>query len=508
MASLNTRFIHHKLDGNIIQKHGGSKQVGFKQLGPDVETGVHGVHDEKRVWFEVELQGAQRDREAEVFQTKEISVEDQDGLPSSSVWKTPIDMLGFFGWLASIKQGMLEPVKVKCIFLGYHKRCCKELSLRWNCRTFTFEVEPHRNVDHVVGSQEVQTRIDLYYHPESCLRAIGSMGTIQYREDSNDSDGYYWESTPRFVVKAKGIYLGTPLLSLEGNSLSGDCEWKKNGKLVMIYMRCGSHGVVGWSARDLTCICKFELSWNKFDRGLLVRSFTRAWKKEIWLKGLLAESGYELSLVAGIATGALVKGGSRSEVPAQVEGAAYRLLAALMVVKLSVKNLLPHVQVGIVVWIRQCQAAMASLPHFTSDTLNSQYVDRVKSLPRPLLPGAIVEPSKDDDTEIEQVHVWSLQAEHLQSRARRDERRLARDYVGSDYIKFAPWCLCYDDIESVLNEFSIYDDIGSWANVDDFQWSEAVENGVYWHGAVFSFKESRFRSRMAKTWARTNPAYC
>ncbi|GJT31293.1 hypothetical protein Tco_0911568 [Tanacetum coccineum] len=41
-------------------------------------------------------------------------------------------------------------------------------------------------------------------------------------------------------------------------------------------------------------------------------TLTGAWKKEIWLKGLLAESGYELSLVAGIATGALVKGGSRS----------------------------------------------------------------------------------------------------------------------------------------------------------------------------------------------------
>ncbi|GJW58019.1 hypothetical protein Tco_0104750 [Tanacetum coccineum] len=46
----------------------GSKQVGFKQLGPGVETGVHGVQDEKCVWFEVELQGAQGDREAEVFQ--------------------------------------------------------------------------------------------------------------------------------------------------------------------------------------------------------------------------------------------------------------------------------------------------------------------------------------------------------------------------------------------------------------------------------------------------------
>ncbi|GJV95247.1 hypothetical protein Tco_1546824 [Tanacetum coccineum] len=46
----------------------GHKQVGFKQLDPGVETGVHEVQVEKRVWFEVELQGAQRDREAEVFQ--------------------------------------------------------------------------------------------------------------------------------------------------------------------------------------------------------------------------------------------------------------------------------------------------------------------------------------------------------------------------------------------------------------------------------------------------------
>ncbi|GKE36989.1 hypothetical protein Tco_1460394 [Tanacetum coccineum] len=30
--------------------------------------GVHRVQDEKRVWFEVELQGAKGDREAEVFQ--------------------------------------------------------------------------------------------------------------------------------------------------------------------------------------------------------------------------------------------------------------------------------------------------------------------------------------------------------------------------------------------------------------------------------------------------------
>ncbi|GJS79788.1 zinc finger, CCHC-type containing protein [Tanacetum coccineum] len=65
---MNTRLNIKKIDGNIVQKHGGLKQVGFKQLGPGVEIGVHGVHDEKRVWFEVELQGTQGDHEAEVFQ--------------------------------------------------------------------------------------------------------------------------------------------------------------------------------------------------------------------------------------------------------------------------------------------------------------------------------------------------------------------------------------------------------------------------------------------------------
>nr|GEW52911.1 leucine-rich repeat-containing protein [Tanacetum cinerariifolium] len=70
MASINTRLNIKKLNGNIVQKHGGSKQVGFKQLGPGVEAGVHEVDDEKRVWFNVELQGAQGDRKAKVFRSK------------------------------------------------------------------------------------------------------------------------------------------------------------------------------------------------------------------------------------------------------------------------------------------------------------------------------------------------------------------------------------------------------------------------------------------------------
>ncbi|GJS87271.1 zinc finger, CCHC-type containing protein [Tanacetum coccineum] len=438
MASMNTRLNIEKLDGNIVQKHGGSKQVGFKQLGPGVETGVHGVHDEKRVWFEVELQGAQGDREAEVFQVsnddtavaqrwledkqpeektntdclvkeqeKEYQtgwkiktgnvldscnqrstqqctksgvakhlgvavIQQQNGLvketnvtllakvrcfliqsglskvfwaedttmstylvnrsPSSAIgFKTPIDMLGIFGWLASIKQGMLEPVKVKCIFLGYRKGIVGTGSMQvLQGDEFevepqdghTFEVEPHGNVDHVVGSQEVQTQDLIYYHPardreqhsvwelfsiEKTWKA-GLKDDIDARSDmyvlsngcrkcSDDSDGYYWESTP-----------------------VGSQEYQ---------MVCTRLDI---ASADVGML-------DKFDRGLQTdvqvfvdfdyvmaayMTLTGAWKKEIWLKGLLAESGYELSLVAGIATGALVKGGSRSEVPAQVEGAAYR----------------------------------------------------------------------------------------------------------------------------------------------------------------------------------------
>nr|GEU51169.1 zinc finger, CCHC-type [Tanacetum cinerariifolium] len=60
MASMNTRLNIEKLDGNIVKKHGGSKQVGFKQLGLSAETRVHGSHDENVFglrWNYKELKG-------------------------------------------------------------------------------------------------------------------------------------------------------------------------------------------------------------------------------------------------------------------------------------------------------------------------------------------------------------------------------------------------------------------------------------------------------------------
>ncbi|GJX22319.1 hypothetical protein Tco_0226764 [Tanacetum coccineum] len=292
MDSINTRLNIEKLNENIVQKHGGSKQVGFKQLGPGVEIRVHGVHDEKHVWFEVELQGAQGDRKAEIFQVsndytavaqrrledkqpeektntdflvkeqeKEYQtgwkiktvIQQQNGLvketnvtllakvrcfliqsglskviwaedtamstylvnrsPSSAIgFKTLVDMLGFFGWLASIKQGMLELVKVKCIFLGYHKGIVG--NKLWRLDDVTSKVVLYRNmgfnesgkynktfIGSGVGSNtqhgnysvacEVISKWKARLKDDMDARSDVYVLSNGYKKRSDESDGYY-----------------------------------------------------------------------------------------------------------------------------------------------------------------------------------------------------------------------------------------------------------------------------------------------------------------------------
>ncbi|GJS89162.1 hypothetical protein Tco_0771798 [Tanacetum coccineum] len=377
---MNTRLNIKKIDGNIVQKHGGLKQVGFKQLGPGVEIGVHGVHDEKRVWFEVELQGTQGDHEAEVFQ---VSNDDtvvaqrrfEDKQPEE---KTNTDCLsGLYKvlWVEDTTMstylvnkvvlykniGFNESGKYKKTFIGSGVGTGSTQVLQGD----EFEVEP----------QDGHT-IEVEPHGKG---ATLSMGTIQYREDSNEAafavaavEKIYAHESLTFnnTVACErwlllGVYTrihneklvqtllkGHSILSLEG-SLSGDCDVEKNGKWSCIY-------AVGSQEYQMVCtrldIASADVGMlDKFDRGLQTdvqvfvdfdyamaayMTLTGAWKKEIWLKGLLAESGYELSLVAGIATGALVKGGSRSEVPAQVEGAAYRIRHKFIALDTTTRELL------------------------------------------------------------------------------------------------------------------------------------------------------------------------
>ncbi|GKB57024.1 hypothetical protein Tco_0913210 [Tanacetum coccineum] len=129
---------------------------------------------------------------------------------------------------------------------------------------------------------------------------------------------------------------GHSTLSLE-DSLSRDCDMEKNGKWSYIYAVGSQEYQVVCTRPDIASAGVDML--DGLDRGLQTSvqhmealstteagymTFTEAWKKKIWLKGLLTKSRYELRLVAGITTGALVKGCSRSEVPAQVKVSVYR----------------------------------------------------------------------------------------------------------------------------------------------------------------------------------------
>ncbi|GJS69769.1 RNA-directed DNA polymerase, eukaryota, partial [Tanacetum coccineum] len=250
-----------KLDGNIVQKYGGSKQVGFKQLGPGIETGVHGVHDEKRVWFEVELHGAQGDCDVEVFQ---VSNDDTAVAQRRLEDKQPEEKTTQTAW----NMGLNESEKT---FIGSG-----------------------------VGTGSMQV-----LHGFEFKRATLSVETIQYREDSNEA--------AFTVATVEKIYAHESLTF--NNTLA--CE---------VISKCKARLKDDMDARSdvyvLSNGCKKcsdnsdGYYWESTPAGYM--KFTEAWKKEIWLKGHLTKSGYELSLVARIATGALVKGGSRSKVPAQM----------------------------------------------------------------------------------------------------------------------------------------------------------------------------------------------
>nr|GEY46962.1 zinc finger, CCHC-type [Tanacetum cinerariifolium] len=165
------------------------------------------------------------------------------------------------------------------------------------------------------------------------------------------------------------------ILLLEG-SLLGDCDVEKNdvgmldgfdrglqtyAQVFVNFDYAMGRSITRYGFMILGCAWSLKANLQHMEAVSTTEAgymtFTEAWKKKMWLKGLLTESRYELRLVAGIATGALVKGGSRSEVSAQVEVAAYRLniekLDGNIVQKhggskqVGFKQLVPDVETGV-----------------------------------------------------------------------------------------------------------------------------------------------------------------
>nr|GEU49363.1 hypothetical protein [Tanacetum cinerariifolium] len=190
------------------------------------------------------------------------------------------------------------------------------------------------------------------------------------RKYSDDNDGYYWEYTPGLLDNVKINVLGMKIVGDQsGNTLrvsQSSFTTKNSQEYKMVYTRLDiasadlgmldkfdhgfqtdvqvfvdldynmrrsitvmSRSITGYGLMILGCVRSLKDNLQHMEALSTTKAryitFTEAKKKEIWLKGLLIESGYELSLVAGIASGVLVKGGSRSKVPAQVEVVVYRM---------------------------------------------------------------------------------------------------------------------------------------------------------------------------------------
>ncbi|GKA48090.1 hypothetical protein Tco_0741048 [Tanacetum coccineum] len=378
MTSMNTRLNIEKLNENIVQKHRGSKQVGFKQLGLGVEKGVHGVHDEKCVWFEVKLQGAQGDREDEVFQvsnddTAVAQIRLEDKQPEE---KTNTDCL------RSTQQCMKSMVAKHLGVDGIQQqnRLVDETNVTLFSKVHCFLIQS--SLSKVFWADE-STR-STYLVNRSPSSAIGfkkpmdMLGNMSfnksgeykktfigsgvahdreqhlacelfgYREDSNEAafavavvEKIYAHNQMCIcsaMVARKAVTTATTItssmhqghstLSLE-DSLSGDCDVETNGKWSCIYAVGNQEYQMVCTRLDITSADVGML--DKFDRGLQIDvqvfvNFDYAMGKSITVMGLkegnMAKGTLERVKIAK-ATSALVKGGSQSKVPAQVEIVAY-----------------------------------------------------------------------------------------------------------------------------------------------------------------------------------------
>ncbi|GJY92086.1 hypothetical protein Tco_0507868 [Tanacetum coccineum] len=225
MASMNTRLNIEKLDGNIVQKHGGSKQVGFKQLGPGVETGVHGVSNDDTAVAQRRLEDKQPEEKTNTdCLVKEQEKEYQtgwkiktgnvlDSCNQRSIQQCMKSGVAKHLGVAGIQQqnGLVNETNVtlfaKCFTgMGFNESreykktfigsgvCTTSVKVLQGVEfevepqeDHTFVVEPYGNADHLVGSQEVQTQNLIYYHSARNKEQHSAWELFSYKEDSNEA---------------------------------------------------------------------------------------------------------------------------------------------------------------------------------------------------------------------------------------------------------------------------------------------------------------------------------
>nr|GEW24979.1 hypothetical protein [Tanacetum cinerariifolium] len=233
----------------------------------------------KHVWFEVELQGAQEDRKAGVFRNM--------GFNESSEYKKTFISSGVGTGSVQVLQRVEFEVEPQ--------------------EDHTFEVEPYGNVDHVAVSCKVISKWKAELKDDMDARSDVYVLSNGCKKCSDDND-----ATKGLLDKAKGNVLGMEIVKNQSSSLSGDCDVENNGKWSCIY-------AVRSQEYQMVCMILDIASANV---GMLDK-FNRKLQIDVQVFVDFDYATGRSIIIVGIGIGALVKGGSLSEVPTQVEVVAY-----------------------------------------------------------------------------------------------------------------------------------------------------------------------------------------
>ncbi|GJZ31209.1 hypothetical protein Tco_0576256 [Tanacetum coccineum] len=264
-----------------------------------------GVEDLRDLLHRVELQGAQGDREAEVFQ---VSNDDTTVAQRRLEDKQPEEKTNTDCLVKEQEKGynhvyisrMLEPVKVKCIFMGYHDGIVG--NKLWRLDDVTSNAVLYRNMGFNESGEYKKTFIGSGVARDREQHSTHEL--FSYREDSNEA---------AFAdAEAEKIYAHESLTFNDTVAYEVISKWKAELKEDMDIRSDVSSGII------------VRIHNEKLVQTLLKGHSTLSLKDSLSRDCDVEKNGYELRLVAGIATDALVKGYSRSEVPALVKVVAYR----------------------------------------------------------------------------------------------------------------------------------------------------------------------------------------
>ncbi|GJU76688.1 zinc finger, CCHC-type containing protein, partial [Tanacetum coccineum] len=202
--------------------------------------------------------------------------------------------------------------KVKYIFLGYRKGAVgnKALEVLQGVEfevepqeDHTFEVEPRGNVDHVVGSHEVQTQDLIYSHLARDKEQHSTRKLFNYREDSNEV-AFAVAEAEKIYAHESLIFDNTVACEVKIWAIKGLLDKAKENVLGMEIVRDQSEKNGKWSCIYAVGSQEYQMLYTRLD---IASADIEAAKEAIWLKGLAIESGFELMIVAGIAIRALSK---------------------------------------------------------------------------------------------------------------------------------------------------------------------------------------------------------